>query len=67
VRRAVLPGPVADTLIHAGAGARLLVVGDKRRGVISRAHTGDVPLTVATEATCPVAVVPLDQREGDPL
>ncbi|MEU4555430.1 hypothetical protein [Micromonospora violae] len=25
------------------------------------------PLTVATEAACPVVVVPLDQREGDPL
>ncbi|GAA2565032.1 universal stress protein [Winogradskya consettensis] len=67
VRRAVLHGSVADALIGAGAEARLLVIGDKRRGVIGRARTGDVPLTVATEARCPVAVVPLDQREGDPL
>jgi hypothetical protein len=58
---------VVDALLRAGAGARLLVVGDKRRGVVGRARTGDVPLTLATEAICPVAVVPIDQREGDPL
>jgi nucleotide-binding universal stress UspA family protein len=67
IRRAVLHGSVADTLIRAGGGARLLVVGDKRRGVIGRARTGDVPLTVAADAPCPVAVVPLDQREREPL
>lgn len=65
VRRAVLRGPVDEALIRAAAGARLLVVGDKRRGVIGRARTGDVPLTVATEASCPVAVVPLEQRQED--
>jgi nucleotide-binding universal stress UspA family protein len=67
IRRAVLHGSVADALIRAGGGARLLVVGDRRRGVIGRARTGDVPLTVAADAPCPVAVVPLDQREGEPL
>jgi nucleotide-binding universal stress UspA family protein len=67
IRRAVLCGSVAEGLIRAGAGARLLVVGDKRRGVIGRARTGDVPLTVAADAPCPVAVVPLDQHEGAPL
>ncbi|MCU7729499.1 universal stress protein [Actinoplanes sp. KI2] len=63
-RCSVLAGPVGDQLVHAAAGARLLVVGDKRRGVIGRARTGDVPLTVATEAPCPVAVVPLAQRDA---
>ncbi|HET6484439.1 MAG TPA: universal stress protein [Actinoplanes sp.] len=67
VRRAVLHGPVDEALIQAAAGARLVVVGDKRRGVIGRARTGDVPLTVATEAACPVAVVPEDHDEGDLL
>jgi len=67
IRRAVLHGSVADALIRAGGGARLLVIGDKRRGVIGRVRTGDVPLTVAADAPCPVAVVPLDQRERDPL
>jgi nucleotide-binding universal stress UspA family protein len=64
VRQAVVTGSVPERLIDAAAGARLLVVGDKRRGVIGRARTGDVPLTVATEAPVPVAVVPLDQMEG---
>ena len=62
----VLAGPVGEELTRAAGGARLLVVGDKRRGVIGRARTGDLPLTVATEAPCPVAVVPLAQRDGDP-
>jgi len=67
VHMAVVGGSVADALIRAAEGARLLVVGDKRRGVIGRARTGDVPLTVATDASCPVAVVPADQREAEPL
>jgi len=67
IRRAVLHGAVDQALTRAAAGARLLVVGDKRRGVIGRARTGDVPLTVAAEAPCPVAVVPMDQHETDPL
>jgi nucleotide-binding universal stress UspA family protein len=66
-RCSVLSGPVGEELVRAGAGARLLVVGDKRRGVIARARTGDVPLLVATEAPCPVAVVPLAQRDTAPL
>jgi nucleotide-binding universal stress UspA family protein len=66
VHRVVVAGSVAEQLIRCAAGAHLLVVGDKRRGVIGRARTGDVPLTVATEAPSPVAVVPLDQSEGEP-
>jgi nucleotide-binding universal stress UspA family protein len=65
VRRAVLTGPVTEQLIDSAHGARLLVLGDKRRGVISRARTGDVPMTVATEAPSPVALVPLEQMEGE--
>jgi nucleotide-binding universal stress UspA family protein len=64
---AVVGGSVPDALIRAADGARLLVVGDKRRGVIGRARTGDVPLTVAAGAPGPVAVVPADQREAEPL
>lgn len=67
IRRAVLCGTVVAGLVRAAAGARLLVVGDKRRGVVSRARTGDVPLSVARLAGCPTAVVPLDRREGEPL
>jgi len=57
---------VSRVVRAAGVGAALLVVGDKRRGVIGRARTGDVPMTVATEAPAPVAIVPLEQREGEP-
>jgi nucleotide-binding universal stress UspA family protein len=64
VRRAVLSGTVADGLLRAGRGAHLLVVGHKRRGVVGRARTGDVPLAVAGQAGCPVAVVPLEALEG---
>ncbi|MEU4419247.1 universal stress protein [Actinoplanes sp. NPDC024001] len=63
----VLHGNVAAALIQAGAGAALLVVGDKRRGPLGRVRTGDVVVTVADKAPCPVAVVPADQRSGDPL
>jgi len=66
VHRAIRTGAVSDQLIDAAVGARLLVVGDKRRGVIGRARTGDVPMTVATEAPAPVALVPLEQLEGEP-
>lgn len=66
IRCAVLRGSVTDRLIRAGAGAYLLVLGDKRRGIIGRVRTGDVPLTVSTEAPCPVAIVPLEQRDGEP-
>ncbi|BCJ50251.1 hypothetical protein Asp14428_17260 [Actinoplanes sp. NBRC 14428] len=58
VRRAVLHGTVAEALIRAGAGARLLVVGDKRRGIVGRVRTGDVPAAVAAGAHCTVALVP---------
>jgi nucleotide-binding universal stress UspA family protein len=34
IRRVVLCGAVIDRLVRAGAGAHLLVVGDKRRGVV---------------------------------
>ena len=67
IRRVVLCGAVIDGLVRAGAGAHLLVVGDKRRGVVSRARTGDVPLAVAQRAACPTAIVPLDRSEGEPL
>ncbi|GAB1691680.1 universal stress protein [Krasilnikovia sp. M28-CT-15] len=65
VRRAVLNGRVADGLRRAGLGAHLLVVGDKHRGLLARTRTGDVPVTVARRAGCPVAVVPFDRSEGE--
>lgn len=58
VRSAVLHGAVGTGLTWAGAGARLLVIGNRHRGPLGRSHTGDLPLTVARRARCPVAVVP---------
>ena len=57
VKRAVLAGRTVDGLVRAGAGAILLVVGDKHRGPVSRVATGDVPLSVVDRAPCAVAVV----------
>lgn len=66
VRSTVLHGAVGSCLIWAGAGAHLLVIGNRHRGPLGRSRTGDVPLTVARRARCPVAVVPADRREGEP-
>jgi len=66
VRTTVLHGAVGSGLAWAGAGAHLLVVGNRHRGPWGRSRTGDVPLTVARRARCPVAVVPADRREGEP-
>ncbi|WP_158647228.1 universal stress protein [Actinoplanes sp. ATCC 53533] len=67
IRRAVMTGSVAQGLTRAGTGARLLVIGDKRRGMVSRARTGDIPRTVSADAPCSVAAVPLGRPEGEPL
>jgi nucleotide-binding universal stress UspA family protein len=64
VRRTVSHGPITDGLVRAGVGAHLLVIGDRHRGVVGRIRTGDVPLSVARNADCPVAVVPIEHREG---
>lgn len=66
VRSTVLHGTVGAGLAWAGAGAHLLVIGNRHRGPLGRSHTGDVPLTVARRARGPVAVVPADRREGAP-
>jgi nucleotide-binding universal stress UspA family protein len=58
-RRAVLRGRVADGLVRAGLGARLLVVGDRH---CPAAHSGEAPLALAERARCPVAVVPYDDE-----
>jgi nucleotide-binding universal stress UspA family protein len=64
VRRSVSRGRVTDELVRAGVGAHLLVIGDRRRGAVARARTGDVPVSVARQADCPVAVVPIERHEG---
>ncbi len=65
VRGTVLHGAVGNGLTWAGAGAHLIVIGNRHRGPLGRSRTGDVPLTVARGARCPVAVVPVERREGE--
>ena len=65
VRSTVLHGTVGSGLTWAGAGADLLVIGNRHRGPLGRSRTGDVPLTVARGARCPVAVVPVERHEGE--
>jgi len=64
VRRTVSRGRITDELVRAGIGAHLLVIGDRHRGAVGRARTGDVPFSVARQADCPVAVVPIERHEG---
>ena len=66
VRSTVLHGAVGSGLVWAGAGAHLLVIGNRHRGLLGRSRTGDVPLTIARHARCPVAVIPADHHEGEP-
>ena len=62
VRRAIFGGAVADGLVRAAAGARLLVVGDKSRDVRAPMRTRDIPSALAHAAGCPVVTVPVDGR-----
>jgi nucleotide-binding universal stress UspA family protein len=66
VRRTVLHDHVADGLLRAGLGAHLLVVGNRHHGAVPRTRTTDVPGAVARTADCPVAVIPINHREGTP-
>jgi nucleotide-binding universal stress UspA family protein len=65
VRQAVLHGAVSDGLVGAAAGAHLLVVGDKRRGPVSRTRSGDVPFALIRRAGCPTAIVPVNSCVGE--
>ena len=66
VRSTVLHGAVGTGLVWVAGGAHLLVLGNRHRGPLGRSHTGDVPLTIARHARCPVAVIPADHHEGEP-
>jgi nucleotide-binding universal stress UspA family protein len=57
VKRAVYGGDPVRGLLRAAAGARLLVVGDRRRDGLRRLMLGSVSQGVAGHAGCPVAVV----------
>jgi nucleotide-binding universal stress UspA family protein len=58
VKRAVFGGRVPPALLRAGAGATLLVVGDRGRGGAARTLLGSVAEEMVAAGTCPVAVIP---------
>jgi nucleotide-binding universal stress UspA family protein len=58
VTETVAEGRAAGELIHASAGAALLVVGRRVREARLGTHLGSVAHAVLHHAPCPVAVVP---------
>ncbi|MEU6546883.1 universal stress protein [Streptomyces sp. NPDC046859] len=58
----ILPAEAVDALLHEGANAHALVVGDRGRGELKGLLLGSVSLGVAARAHCPVIVV----RGGEP-
>ena len=53
----ILPAEAVDGLLHEGANAHALVVGDRGRGELKGLLLGSVSLGVAARARCPVIVV----------
>ncbi|KAB2977386.1 universal stress protein [Streptomyces sp. SS1-1] len=57
----ILPADAVDGLLHEGANAHALVVGDRGRGELKGLLLGSVSLAVAARAHCPVIVVRGDE------
>jgi nucleotide-binding universal stress UspA family protein len=66
VKRAVMAGTTADGLLRSGAGARLQVLGNLRRGPVGRLLTGNITRAVVDRARHPVAIAHVEEREGVP-
>lgn len=60
IRRTLLKGRPADTLIKVATGADMLVVGNRGRGGFIGLKLGSVSQQVAHHATCPVVIVRTD-------
>jgi nucleotide-binding universal stress UspA family protein len=64
IRRQVIKGRGADTLIVASAGADMLVVGNRGRGGFRGLLLGSVSQQIAHHATCPVVIIRADMDLG---
>lgn len=58
IKRAVFHGHPADGLLRAAAGARIVVVGSRRRGEVRSTLGRAVALALTRYASCPTLVVP---------
>jgi nucleotide-binding universal stress UspA family protein len=62
----VEPGPAAAQLVRLSAEADMVVVGSRGRSAVRSALLGSVALHCVSAAECPVVVVPLPGRWGQP-
>ncbi len=62
VKRAVYAGRIEPGLLRAASGARLLVVGDRGRGLATAAVLGSVAEHMVGSVTCPIAIVKASDR-----
>ena len=65
IRRQLLKGRSADTLISAAEGADMLVVGNRGRGGFRGLLLGSVSQQIAHHATCPVVIIRADMDLGE--
>lgn len=65
IEQKLLKGRAADTLIAAGEGADMLVVGNRGRGGFRGLMLGSVSQQIAHHATCPVVIIRADMDLDD--
>jgi nucleotide-binding universal stress UspA family protein len=61
----VLTGSPVGELVHASAGADLLILGSRRWGTVARLALGSVSEPVVRRSACATLVVPLQRHEED--
>ena len=61
IEKIAIAGPSARSLIDAGKGADMLIVGSRGHGGFTGLLLGSVSQQIVTHATCPVVVVPPDE------